>query len=109
MLKDKIVSYFRSGEKQHEQFKIAVDFEHIVVSKKDLKAVPFKGLQGVESLLMELTQKGWQEIKENEHVVGLKKNRTNITLGGGCQIILSVKKSLSIKEIDQVYLNFLRD
>jgi len=109
MLKEKLIAYFRSGEKEHEQFTIGAEFEHIIVNKDDLKAVPFKGPHGVESLLEALTEKGWQGINEEEHLVGLKKGGTTITLEPGCQFEVSVKNSKTIKKIDEEYLNFLKD
>lgn len=109
MLAEKLITYFKSGEKEHEKFSMDVNFGHILVYKNNLKAVSFKGPQGIESLLTELTQIGWQGIKEDEHLIRLVKNGTTIYLGAGSQVNLSVQSSTSIKSIDDTYLNFLKD
>ncbi|MGI6227156.1 MAG: glutamate-cysteine ligase family protein [Peptococcales bacterium] len=109
MLKEKLITYFKSGEKEQEKFLIGTELAHIILRKGDLKAVPFKGPQGVESLLAELTQKGWDGVKEGEHLITLKQNSITIRLGAGSQLILSIANAKNIREIDKIYLKFLKD
>jgi len=58
---------------------------------------------------IEILNKGWQGIYENDYLVGLKKDGSTITLEPGCQFELSVKNSGTIKEIEQIYMNFLKN
>ncbi|MDN5323845.1 MAG: glutamate--cysteine ligase [Clostridia bacterium] len=109
MLKEKIIEYFKSGEKEHEQFTIGAEFEHFIVDKRNLKTIAFHEANGIESLLQELSKKGWQENREGEYLIGLNKDGTTITLEPGCQFELSVKNSKTIKKIESVYLDFLKD
>ncbi|KJS83117.1 MAG: hypothetical protein JM58_13220 [Peptococcaceae bacterium BICA1-8] len=109
MLKEKLIAYFKSGEKEFDKFTIGAEFEHIIVNKADFKAVPFSGNQGVESLLKELSTKGWQGIEEGNHLVALEKDGTTITVEPGSQFELSIKSTINIKEIDKAYLDFLKD
>ncbi|NLT96118.1 MAG: glutamate--cysteine ligase [Clostridia bacterium] len=107
MLKEKLIAYFQSGEKQHEQFKVGAQFENVIINKRDLKTVSLHGPNGIESLLKEMAEKGWQN--SDESFLMLKKNGTTITIEPGCRLKVSIEKSTSVKEIDQVYLNFLKD
>lgn len=109
MMKDKIIQYFRSSEKEHDNFKINVDFQHFIVNNKDLKSIDYQGNQGIETLLKQLEGKGWQGIYENEALVGLTKDGSTINLKAGCQLELSIKDTYSIKEVDNTYLKFLQD
>ncbi|MFZ5944197.1 MAG: glutamate--cysteine ligase [Bacillota bacterium] len=109
MLKQEIINYFRSGEKEHENFSIGTEFEHLVLDKSSLKSVGYGGEQGIEGLLKKLTNKGWQGITEGEYLVGLNKEGTTITLEPGCQLEISIKSTQSLKEMDKTYLEFLRD
>lgn len=104
MLKEKLITYFKSGEKQHEQFNVGAEFESLIVNKNDLKSESPKGM---ESLLTELAQQGWQS--KNESVLELEKDGTTVTLKPGCQLEVSIKKSTSIRDTDKVYLDFLKD
>ncbi|MFZ7101795.1 MAG: glutamate-cysteine ligase family protein [Peptococcaceae bacterium] len=109
MLKDDIIQYFRDGEKVHDDFTMGAEFEHLLVNNIDLQSISFTGPRGIEVLLKQLTQKGWQEIREDERLVGLSKEGTVLTLGPGGQLKLSVQPTKSLKEIDNTYLKFLRD
>ena len=109
MLKEKLIAYFKSGEKEHEKFTIGAEFEHIIVNKTDFKGVPFSGNEGVESLLKKLSTKGWHTVDEGNHLVALEKAGTTITIEPGSQFELSIKSTNLIKEIDKSYLDFLKD
>lgn len=107
--KDKIVSYFRGSEKNREKFKIGSEFEHFIVNKETLETISYYGDKGVESTLKELLSKGWEGKYEENHLMGLTKNGSNITLEPGAQIELSTRPCKNIEEIENEYLNFLDD
>jgi len=109
MLKEELIDYFKSGEKEHDKFTIGAEFEHIIVNKVNFKAVPFLSTQGVESLLKELSTKGWQGVEEGNYLVALEKGGTAVTIEPGSQLELSIKNTNNIKEIDKAYLEFLKD
>lgn len=107
MLKEKLIAYFRSGETLHEHFKVGAAFEHVIIKKGDMKTVPFRGPEGMESLLGELKEKGWQTYLNTS--TGVEKEGTIITVEPGCKLKVSIKKTSDIKEIDRIYLEFLKD
>jgi len=109
MLREKLIDYFRAGAKPHDEFTIGAEFEHLLVEKGTLQWVPFFGEKGVESLLKELLTKGWQGDYEGEYLIGLHNENATITLEPGCQLELSVRHTDSLKKINKVYLDFLRD
>ena len=85
--KENLVNYFKQGEKSSELFKIGTEHEKFLFDIKTKKPVDFseKGITGIFSILKE---NQWNEIKENENVIGLKKGNLSITLEPGLQIEL---------------------
>jgi glutamate--cysteine ligase len=86
--KENLINYFKKGEKSSDLFKIGTEHEKFLFDIKTKKPVDFseKGITGIFSILKE---NQWNEIKENENVIGLKKGNLSITLEPGLQIELS--------------------
>ena len=86
--KENLISYFSDGEKQEENFKIGTEHEKFLFNLESKKPVDFseKGVRGIFNILK---QNGWNEIKENDNIIGLKKENLSITLEPGLQIELS--------------------
>ena len=104
-----ITKYFRQSEKNNEEFKLGVEFEHFIVDKNTLKAISYFGEDGVQSTLKELTFKGWIGNEEEGNLLGLSKEGTTITLEPGAQIEISIKPYKEIHHIDEEYIRFLED
>jgi len=86
--KENLINYFSDGEKKEENLKIGTEHEKFLFNLKTKKPVDFseKGIKGIFNILK---QNGWNEIKENNNVIGLKKDNLSITLEPGLQIELS--------------------
>jgi len=86
--KENLINYFSDGEKKEENLKIGTEHEKFLFNLKTKKPVDFseKGIKGIFNILK---QNGWNEIKENDNVIGLKKDNLSITLEPGLQIELS--------------------
>jgi len=108
MLKEQIVACFKENERIHEDFQIGVSFGHFLVNRSDLKAVPFDGEQGIESLLEYMTRNGWEGLYEAEALIGAYKKNVTVTLQPGGQIAVQIAKTSNLKEIDRAYLDFLQ-
>ena len=109
MLKEQIVGSLKKNEVEHEDFKIGVCFGHFLVNRDDLKAVPFEGEQGIESLLEYLTRNGWEGLYEEEALIGVRKDNATVLLQAGGQIDVWIEKTASLKVIDKTYLDFLQN
>ncbi len=108
-IKEQIVATLRKNEVVHEEFKIGVSFGHILVNRADMKAVPFDGEQGIESLLEYLTRGEWEGLYEEDFLIGAQKGAVTVLLGAGGQIEFHHAKAASLKTIDKAYLEFLQE
>lgn len=108
-IKEQIVATLRKNEVVHEEFKIGVSFGHILVNRADMKAVPFDGEQGIESLLEYLTRGEWEGLYEEDFLIGAQKGDVTVLLGAGGQIEFQHAKTDRLKDIDKAYLEFLQE
>jgi glutamate--cysteine ligase len=102
------VNYFKKTEVHETKNKIGVEFEHFVLNS-DLSAVSYYGENGVESLLKTLSEKKWDPVFENEHLIGLEKNNAIITLEPGAQLEISIRPCLKLSKIKKIYKDILED
>ena len=72
MLKERIVECLKKNEVVHEEFKLGASFGHFLVERDGLKAVPFDGENGIESLLEYLTRGDWEGLYEDLDRVSCK-------------------------------------
>ena len=93
--KEQIINYFISGYK-NEQF-IGVENEKFLFKKNHYKRAEYSDLLKIFNIFIERFD--WQPIKEDEHIIGLKKNEKAITLEPGNQIELSGEKLKNIHEV----------
>ena len=107
MLKERIVECLKKNEVVHEEFQIGVSFGHFLVNRDDLKAVPFDGENGIESLLEYLTRGDWEGLYEGEALIGAQKDNATVLVQAGGQIEVQIAKTGSLKVIDKTYLEFL--
>ena len=106
--KEQIITYFKSGIKVAEEFKIGVEHEKFLFNKNDNKRINYSKIKEMFNALMEF---GWNPILEKNNIVGLNKKGKNITLEPGNQIELSGDKLNNIHEAcaeSQDYLFELR-
>lgn len=104
-----IVEYFIDGEKDIEDFRVGVEFEHFIVDRYTLKTISYYGENGIAETLHELEKNGWTGSYENEYILGLNKGNKTITLEPGSQFELSIEARKNIKEIEEEYLEFLEE
>ena len=95
--KENLINYFSDGEKKEENLKIGTEHEKFLFNLETKKPVDFseKGIKGIFNILK---QNGWNEIKENDNIIGLKKDNLSITLEPGLQIELSGAPCRNIHE-----------
>ena len=107
MLKEQVVNFLKKNERIHEDFRMGVSFGHFLVNREDLKAVPFDGENGIESLLEYLTRNEWEGVYEEDALIGAQKGNATVLLGAGGQVEFHIAKTDSLKVVDKTYLDFL--
>lgn len=104
-----IEEYLKSGEKSGNELYLGLEFEHIITEKKSYKSISYFEKNGVEQILKDLKDFGWEVVTEKGKVLSAKKGRDNITLEPGGQFELSTDKSQDLVEIESCYLGFIKD
>lgn len=87
LTKEMLINFFESGCKKKEDWMIGTEHEKFGFNKNSLKPINFKQIQIIFSNLIE--RFGWEKIEENNLIIGLKKDKANISLEPGGQIELS--------------------
>ena len=107
MLKDQMIDFMRSFEREHDQFQLYVTFEHVLLHAKDFKAVNYSEEGGIRDLLEYLGRAGWEKIEQDGLLVGCKKGNETICLGVGGQIQWKYGPFMEMADLDQAYLGFI--
>lgn len=94
-LRDLFLNHFVQGIKPQNHFKIGIEHEKFLFNAKNQR-VDYPLL---EKLLKSLAENNWQEMRENNHLIGLKKDNKNITTEPGFQFELSGQTHESIHEV----------
>ena len=93
--KKDIISYFESGCKSIDEFKIGIEHEKFLFNLDTNKRIDYETVLKMFKALYEF---GWKPILEDENIIGLKKKGKSITLEPGNQIELSGDKLNNIHE-----------
>src|ERR1700689_691168 len=88
--KEDLIRYFASGAKPRDQWRVGTEYEKVLVSKRDGRALPFSGPSGVEEIMRRLIDRyGYEADDENGRVIALRGERAPITIEPGGQVQLS--------------------
>ena len=93
--KEQIIEHFFSGNKPNQL--IGVENEKFLFKKKGNERAEYSDLLKVFNIFIQ--KFNWQPIKEDENIIGLKKNGKMITLEPGNQIELSGSQLSNIHEV----------
>jgi len=105
----RLIEYFNNGSKEQCKY-IGTEFEHFIINKTTLESYNYFQEDGIGTILNKLSLMGWEIIaKEKEHILGLKKYGSTITLEPGGQVELSLRTFTEIKEIDQLYRKIIEE
>jgi len=104
--KSHFIEYFIKGNKKSHQLKIGVEHERFLFEGKDKKRIRYDTLK---KLFENLKKKGWQPILEKENIVGLKKERQQITTEPGFQCELSGEPLENIHQVCSESSNYLKE
>ena len=93
--KEQIINYFISGNKSEQL--IGVENEKFLFKTNSNKRAEYSDLLKIFNIFIDRFD--WQPIKEDNNIIGLKKNGKAITLEPGNQIELSGEKLTNIHEV----------
>lgn len=85
---DDLVAYFARGAKAPERWRIGVEQEKIAVYA-DGVTPPFIGERGIEELLRRLAPHGFETVREDGHLLALKRASESVTVEPGGQVEFS--------------------
>lgn len=106
---DLLTEFFKSSECSRERRKLGIEVEHFVLEAESLKATTYYQEEGIEDLLKGLANRDWEPKLEEGHVVGLESDRARVALEPGGQLELSILPQSSIGELENIYLDFVRE
>jgi len=87
--RSQLIGHFQSGEKEKAKWRIGCEHEKFVYRLSDLSPVHYDGPHGIRRLLLAMRKFGWQELFENNNIIGLTKGQATISLEPGGQVELS--------------------
>tara|TARA_B100001057_G_scaffold30483_1_gene27785 strand:- start:2757 stop:4052 length:1296 start_codon:yes stop_codon:yes gene_type:complete len=93
--KEKIIEYFKSGNKDIKDFRIGIEHEKFLFNNNDNKRISYSKIKEMFAALLEF---GWKPVFEDKNIIGLTKGNKNISLEPGNQIELSGDKLNNIHE-----------
>lgn len=85
---DDLVAYFARGAKAPERWRIGVEQEKIAVYA-DGATPPFVGPRGIEEMLRRVAPKGYEAIREDGHLLALRRASETVTVEPGGQVEFS--------------------
>jgi len=95
--KEDLINYFSSGSKK-SFLKIGTEHEKFLFNKTSKKPISYRGNISVIKIFSHFKKNGWKQIKEGKNILGLTKNKKNITLEPGLQLELS---GVTVKNIHE--------
>ena len=102
--KNDIIDYFASGIKQDEL--IGVENEQFLFNIKTNKRAEYENIKKLLQIF--ITKFGWQEIKENENLIGLKFNGKSISVLKNCLKDASPDSFLNFFKFIKIKINIIR-
>ncbi|MDP1975558.1 MAG: glutamate-cysteine ligase family protein [Alphaproteobacteria bacterium] len=106
---DQLIDYFTIAEKPEESWKIGVEHEKFIVDKNTKKPFSYEGPQSILAIFEKLQAKSWEPIYDGTHIIGLKKDKTIISLEPGGQLELSGAPHSNLEDIRHEINQHLKD
>lgn len=102
----KFVDYFKNGIKQKEDKTLGVELEHFIV-KENMESVDYYEEHGVRYILEKLSPFFDEKVYKDGNLIGLSKNKANISLEPASQLEISIGPFIKIADILEEYNYFL--
>lgn len=105
----RVVNYFKNGEKDPQNFTVGLEFEHFVLNKDTLESISYYGENGIGETLLEICEVlNAKPYYNNESILGCDTEKFSISLEPGSQFEISITSRLLIDDLYQDYLDILK-
>ena len=104
--KSQFIEYFSKGIKNSDQLKIGVEHERFLFEGQNKKRISYETLK---SLFENLKKSGWSPIFEKENIIGMQRNKQQITTEPGLQCELSGAPLENVHQVCAESSNFLKE
>ena len=95
-----LLRFFRTAFKPPGEWRAGIEFEKLGVNPQTGVAVPYSGPHGVEAVLARLAERfGWAPLAEGDHILGLERGQSRITLEPGAQLELSEEPHRTLHQL----------
>ena len=104
--KSQFIEYFSKGIKNSDQLKIGVEHERFLFEGQNKKRISYETLK---RLFENLKKSGWNPIFEKENMIGMQRNKQQITTEPGLQCELSGAPLENVHQVCGESSNFLKE
>ena len=104
--KSQFIEYFSKGIKNSNQLKIGVEHERFLFEGKNKKRISY---QTLKRLFENLKKSGWNPIFEKENIIGMQRDKQQITTEPGLQCELSGSPLENVHQVCGESSNFLKE
>ena len=104
--KSQFIEYFSKGIKNPDQLKIGVEHERFLFEGQNKKRISYETLK---RLFENLKKSGWSPIFEKENMIGMQRNKQQITTEPGLQCELSGAPLENVHQVCGESSNFLKE
>ena len=104
--KSQFIEYFSKGIKNSNQLKIGVEHERFLFEGQNKKRISYETLK---RLFENLKKSGWSPIFEKENMIGMQRNKQQITTEPGLQCELSGAPLENVHQVCGESSNFLKE
>ena len=104
--KSQFIEYFSKGIKNSDQLKIGVEHERFLFEGQNKKRISYETLK---RLFENLKKSGWSPIFEKENIIGMQRDKQQITTEPGLQCELSGAPLENVHQVCAESSNFLKE
>jgi glutamate--cysteine ligase len=105
-----LLRFFDVAFKPPHAWQVGIEFEKLGVNPQTGVAVSYSGDHGVEAVLKRLGERyGWEPLTEGNHLLGLKRGGSRITLEPGAQLELSEEPHRTLHELADRIRNHIEE
>jgi glutamate--cysteine ligase len=101
---DELVETYHGWGKPRDRWLVGAEYEMIGVCARDRDqpiAPSYEGDGGVEALLCALAERGWEPIREGEHVIALSRKNAQVTIEPGGQLEHAMRPVRTAREMER--------
>lgn len=104
---NKLIDYFKSGITEEKDKSLGLELEHFIVKSDTMESVDYYEENGIRDILKLLSPYFEKEIYKDGNLIGLVKDKSNITLEPASQLEISIGPFIDTLDILEEYNYFL--